>query len=125
MAVEWSPVALEIYHLIFPRGVGGIVVYERSRRPRFNAFQETSLLPLYVSLSLSLSSHVCVFRCVHIHIYIYIYTYKTRDATRASLFRVRVGGEGRGWDERRQEIEATMVRDAGDRGTNTYIRSVI
>lgn len=33
----------------------------------------------------------------------------------------REGGRGR----RRQEIEATMVRDAGDRGTNTYIRSVI
>lgn len=39
---------------------------------------------------------VCVFRSVHAYIYIYKYkhTHITRDATRVSLFRVRVGGKG-------------------------------
>lgn len=105
MAVEWSPLALEIYYLIFPRGVGGIVVYGRSRRPRLNAFQET---PSYVSI------HACA--CFVLSIYIYIHTYNARCNT--SKFIPRESG-------RKQEIEATMVRDVGDRGTNTYIRPVI
>lgn len=57
---------------------------------------------------------VCVFRSVHI--YIYIHTYNARCNT--NKFIPRESG-------RKQEIEATMVRDVGDRGTNTYIRPVI
>lgn len=37
---------------------------------------------------------VCVFRSVHAYIYKYKHTHITRDATRVSLFRVRVGGKG-------------------------------
>lgn len=37
---------------------------------------------------------VCVFRSVRAYIYKYKHTHITRDATRVSLFRVRVGGKG-------------------------------
>lgn len=63
-------------------------------RPRLNAFQETPLLPSYVSL------HACA--CFVLSIYKYIYI--TRDA---SLFRVRVGEGGRESRQRRCGMPVT------------------
>ena len=71
MAVEWSPVALEIYHLIFPRGVHGIVVYGRSMSPAAKCVSRDSTL---AAVLCRVSLIVCTpFRSASIFICLSIY----------------------------------------------------